>query len=109
MHETGIVKSLIHEVERIARQYGEHEPQAWAVKSVRVQLGALCPFSEGHMRDHFIYEAKGTVAERAKLVVGHGTDPTDPLAQDVTLLSIDVEEILPGAVRAANVSARRRT
>ena len=90
MHETGIARSLVGEVERIARRYGD--PQ---VESVRVRMGVLCPFSEAHLRAHFAGAAKGTVAERATLIVEHGTDPTEPLAQDVALVSVDVEDIVP--------------
>jgi hydrogenase nickel incorporation protein HypA/HybF len=90
MHETGLVKSLLHEVDRIAMQYNETE-----VLLVRVRVGALCPFSEEHLREHFVHEAKGTVAEHAALAVEHGTDPADPLAQDVVLLSIEVEDQMP--------------
>jgi Hydrogenase/urease nickel incorporation, metallochaperone, hypA len=114
MHEMGLVKALIQEVERIARSYG-----APKVLSVRVRMGALCPFSEGRLLEHFLREAKGTVAERAKLVIERGTDPADPLdfaslrldahALDVTLLSIEVEDLLPMTLRATNVDISRQT
>jgi len=103
MHETGIARSLLGEVERIALLYGGPK-----VASVRVRMGAHFPFSEAHLRAHFTEAAKGTVAERATLIVERGTDPTEPLAQDVALVSIDVEDILPMTVRAASISAKHR-
>jgi Hydrogenase expression/synthesis hypA family. len=92
MHESGLVKSLLHEVERVALQHGEETRNVEVVR-ISVKLGALCPFSEWHLREHFVHEAKGTIAERADLLVEHGTDLTDPLAQDVALLSIEVSEV----------------
>jgi hydrogenase nickel incorporation protein HypA/HybF len=100
MHETGVIRSLISEVERVARRYGSPR-----VRTVRVRIGALCPLSEDHLREHFSYETRGTVAERARLVVEQGTNPTDPLAQDVVLDSIELEDVLPVVTRVQNVSA----
>jgi len=88
MHESGLVKSLLHEVERVAGQYTEPR-----VLAVRLSMGALCPFSEAHLREHFTYEAQGSLAEQADLIIEHGTDLTDPTAQDLLLLSLDIEDI----------------
>jgi hydrogenase nickel incorporation protein HypA/HybF len=88
MHESGLVRSLLREVEKVAGQYAEPR-----VLVVRLSMGALCPFSEAHLREHFTYEAKGTLAEQADLVIDHGTDPTDPTAQDLLLLSLEIEDI----------------
>ncbi|MEO8285212.1 MAG: hydrogenase/urease maturation nickel metallochaperone HypA [Chloroflexota bacterium] len=88
MHETGLAKSLIHEVERVQKLYGGSN-----IQSVRVRMGALCPFSEGHLQEHYHHESKGTVAEHAHLFIEHSTDITDPLAQVVVLLSIEVEDV----------------
>jgi len=101
MHETGVIKSLIREVERVALRYG-----ATKVLTVTVRTGALSPFSEDHLREHFQQQSIGTVAEQARLIVEVGTSPTDPLAQDVVLVSIEVEEILPMVRRAGTVSAK---
>jgi len=101
MHETGVIKSLIREVERVALRYG-----ATKVLTVTVRTGALSPFSEDHLREHFQQQSIGTVAEQARLIVEVGASPTDPLAQDVVLVSIEVEEILPMVRRAGTVSAK---
>lgn len=101
MHETGLVKSLLHEVERVAMRN-----EAPKVLSVRVRMGALCPFSEGHLREHFVHESKGTVTEHATLIVERGDDPLDPSAQDVVLLNLEVEDILPFTLPADSEAKR---
>jgi hydrogenase nickel incorporation protein HypA/HybF len=114
MHETGIARSLVREVERVARRYGENTPDSWAISSVRVRMGALCPFSEDHLREHFIQAAIGTTVERANLVVEHAPEPLDssaldPDAQQVILLSINVEDAMPVIARTTSLSAGRPT
>jgi hydrogenase nickel incorporation protein HypA/HybF len=107
MHETGVIKSLIREVERVALRY-----DATKVLTVTVRTGALSPFSEDHLREHFQQQSFGTVAEQARLIVEVGTSPTDHLAQDVVLVSIEiedveeVEEVLPNVRSAGTVSAK---
>jgi hydrogenase nickel incorporation protein HypA/HybF len=97
MHETGIVRSLIHEVERAASGHGGAR-----VLSVTVRMGALCPFSESHLYEHFLHDTKGTVAENAWLIIERDSYPEDVArldasAQDLVLLSIEVEDALAGA------------
>ncbi len=100
MHETGIARSLVHEAERAARHYSEYAPNGWAVSSVRVRMGALCSFSEDHLREHFMQAAQGTAIEGATLVIDHAAEPLDSSALDadaqhVILLSINVEDAVP--------------
>lgn len=94
MHETGIIRALIREVERAAAQ--NHSSK---VLGIRVRIGALSSFSDSHLLEHFQYQAKSTIAEHARLVIEHGTDPADPLAQDVALLSIEIEDTSPVTVQ----------
>jgi hydrogenase nickel incorporation protein HypA/HybF len=114
MHETGIARSLIREAELVARRYAEYAPNGWAVSSVHVRMGALCPFSEDHLREHFVQAAIGTSVEHANLVVEQAAEPLDCSALDadaqhVILLSINVEEAVPVITRTASVSAGRPT
>jgi hydrogenase nickel incorporation protein HypA/HybF len=100
MHETGIARSLIREAERVARRYSEYAPDGWAVSSVRVRMGALCPFSEDHLREHFEQAAQGTAVEHARLVIEHEAEPLDSSALDadaqhVVLLSINIQDTAP--------------
>jgi Zn finger protein HypA/HybF involved in hydrogenase expression len=103
MHETGIVRSLIHEVERAASGHGDGGSK---VLSVTVRMGALCPFSESHLYEHFLHDTKGTVAENAWLIIERDACPEDMVelnanAQDLILLSIEVEDVLARAEAAS--------
>jgi Zn finger protein HypA/HybF involved in hydrogenase expression len=100
MHESGLVRSLLREIESVARQDDSMGSEV-VVRSVRLRMGALSPFSEGHLREHFIHEAKGTIVEGATLIVEHPMEPAvlpdcdlpafDASAQDLVLLSIEVQ------------------
>ena len=107
MHETGIVRSLIHEVERAASAYGKAR-----VLSVTVWMGALCPFSESHLYEHFLHDTRGTVAENAWLIIEHESCPEDMAgldanAQDLVLLSIEVEDVLAMSGTAGGRGSRQ--
>jgi hydrogenase nickel incorporation protein HypA/HybF len=64
--------------------------QASKVTVVHISLGALSHISPDHLRLHFMYAAKGTVAEDARLDIDARTDITEPLALDIRLDSIEV-------------------
>lgn len=87
MHEMSLIKDLLKKINAIAR-----EQKARRISAVKVRLGALCHCSADHFREHFIDGIKGTVAEGARLEIETGTDPQDPCAQDILLLSVDVPE-----------------
>jgi hydrogenase nickel incorporation protein HypA/HybF len=86
MHETGLVRDLVHQLEKAAREAG-----AERVSGVAVWLGALSHFSPEHFREHFETEARGTVAEGAALEVEMSQDIAHPDAQNVMMRSIDLE------------------
>jgi hydrogenase nickel incorporation protein HypA/HybF len=65
--------------------------QARQVTVVHISLGALSHISPDHLRQHFMYAAKGTVAEGARLDIDARSDITEPLALHVRLDSIEVE------------------
>ncbi len=87
MHEMTLLRGLMKQIERIAR-----DEKAEAVTVVRVQLGALSHISPDHFREHFEHSARGTVAEKARLEVEQLTDIHDPNAQEILLASLDVPE-----------------
>jgi hydrogenase nickel incorporation protein HypA/HybF len=89
VHETGIVRSLIRQLEQTAIESG-----ATRVSAVSVRLGALSLFSPVHFREHFDEEAGGTLAEKATLSILTSEDVSDPHAQDVMIESISLE--VPG-------------
>lgn len=86
MHETGIVRDLVRRLEKVASDAG-----AEAVSGVEVWLGALSQFTPHHFREHFDDEAKGTIAEKAKLEIITSDDPGDPNALHVMICSVDLE------------------
>lgn len=85
MHETGMIRDLVHRLEAAARDAG-----AETVAGVEVWLGALSQMSAEHFREHFDEEVRGTVAEGARLKVEVSNDPTDPRAQSVMLQSVEL-------------------
>lgn len=93
MHETALVKNLIHKLQNICA-----EEKAGRVVEVSVWLGALCHMSPDHFTEHFVQEAADTCAEHARLRIEASADIHDPNAQDVLLQSLELEtddEALP--------------
>ena len=93
MHETGIVRDLVQRVACVAA-----EADAAEVREVRVWLGALSQFSPEHFREHFDDETRGTPLERTALSIDASQDVDDPRAQQVVLLSVDLDVHDDGAV-----------
>ena len=87
MHEHALMENLMQKIASIAAQNG-----AGRVTGVRVWLGALSHFSEGHFREHFDVAAKGSCAEGAELTMELSEDEQDPRAQDVILQAIEVDD-----------------
>lgn len=86
MHETGIVRDLVRQLETVAADAG-----AEAVSGVEVWLGALSQFTPHHFREHFDDEAKGTIAEGARLDIRTSDDTGNPDALHVMIRSVDLE------------------
>ncbi|MGF6793399.1 hydrogenase/urease maturation nickel metallochaperone HypA [Paraburkholderia sp. 35.1] len=86
MHESGIVRNLVHRLE-IAAQ----ENRALRVSGVDVWLGALSQFSPEHFREHFTDEARGTLAEGAALRIEVSQEVRHPDAQDVMITGIEFD------------------
>jgi hydrogenase nickel incorporation protein HypA/HybF len=86
MHETGLIRDLVHRLEAAA-----HEAGAERVTSVTVWLGALSQMSAEHFHEHFIEEVRGTVAEGAVLRLDVSNDVRHHEAQSVVLQSVDLE------------------
>ena len=86
MHETGIVRDLVRRLESVASDAG-----AEAVSGVEVWLGALSQFTPHHFREHFEDEAKGTIAEGARLDIVTSNDAADPNALHVMIRNVSLE------------------
>jgi hydrogenase nickel incorporation protein HypA/HybF len=91
VHEAGLARDLIRKAEDLAIAEG-----ARRVTAVTVRLGALANVTGDHLREHFVEEAKGTMAEGAvvEVVEGPGGEEalTDPYSMDLLLVGIEVEE-----------------
>ena len=87
MHETALVRDVVHRVEDLARSTG-----ARRVTGAKVWLGALSHLSAEHFREHFAIEARDTLAAEAVLEIEVSNDPADPHAQHVRLESVDLDE-----------------
>jgi len=87
VHEASLMADLLHKITTLAEVQ-----QASKVTGVHITLGALSHLSPGHLRQHFALAAQGTVAEGARLDIDARTDITEPLALDIRLDSIEVED-----------------
>ncbi len=86
MHESGLVRDMVHRIEVAARSAG-----AERVSGARVWLGALSDLSAEHFCEHFAAAARGTLAEGAILTFEVSDDADHPEAQGVIIQSIDLE------------------
>lgn len=87
MHEHSLLNNLMGKIESIVR-----EQEAQRATKVTIKLGAFSHISSEHFREHFDQKKPGTVAENAELVVYKSDDETDPMAQEMILESIEVEQ-----------------
>jgi Zn finger protein HypA/HybF involved in hydrogenase expression len=93
MHEAPIVKDLVRKIEAISRR--EYGPR---ILKVKISLGALTGLSPEAFREHFRHASIGTVAERARLLIRVNRDTDDPLAHEVVLESVEIEDVVPRTV-----------
>ena len=98
MHEMSLLRDLIRKIDEIASAEGvagaEGAESAEGVASVRrvtVRIGALAHISAAHFREHFEQAIVGHSAAGAELVVEVSEDQSDPLAQEIVLLSLEVD------------------
>ena len=87
MHETALVRDVVHRVEDLARSTG-----ARRVTRAKVWLGALSHLSAEHFREHFAIEAQGSIAVGAPLAIDVSDDLDHPHAPHVLLESVDLDE-----------------
>jgi hydrogenase nickel incorporation protein HypA/HybF len=85
MHETALVRDVVHRIEDLAGSTGSRVTRA------KVWLGALSHLSAEHFREHFAIEARDTLAAGAVLEIEMSDDPEDPHAQHVRLESVDLD------------------
>jgi hydrogenase nickel incorporation protein HypA/HybF len=86
MHEASLIRGLIRRVEAVVSEQGGGK-----VLGLTVRVGALSHLSPGHLREHFVQGARGTLAEGARLHIEVLTDVADPRACEVLLESVELE------------------
>lgn len=86
MHEPSLMADLMRKLAEVARTH-----HARRIITIRVQLGALSHISPEHFQDHFELAVRGSAAEGCQLDIEVLADPRDPRAQDLVLLSVDLE------------------
>jgi hydrogenase nickel incorporation protein HypA/HybF len=87
MHETALIRDVVHRIEDLARSTG-----SCRVIAAKVWLGALSHLSAGHFREHFAIEARDTIAAGAVLEIEVSDDLKHPHAQHVRLESVDLDD-----------------
>jgi hydrogenase nickel incorporation protein HypA/HybF len=85
MHETALVRDVVHRIEDLARSTGSRVTRA------KIWLGALSHLSPEHFREHFAIEARDTSAAATRLEIELSDDPEDLHAQHVRLDSVDLD------------------
>ena len=86
MHEKALLDDLMAKILAVAETEG-----GVRVTRITVWLGALSHFTEEHFREHFVDASAGTLAEGAEVRATLDDDPTDPHAQGVVLVAVEVE------------------
>lgn len=86
MHELSLMADLFKKIHQIATL-----EQAKHVSKVTIEIGALAHISPQHFTEHFDELRAGSLAEHATLDIRVNTDIHDQKAQDISLVSIDVE------------------
>lgn len=87
MHELSLINNLLHKIKDIAQK-----ENARKVTGVKVRLGALSHISADHFREHFMDGTRNTIADGATLETEVSNDLNDAHAQEILLLSIDVDQ-----------------
>jgi hydrogenase nickel incorporation protein HypA/HybF len=87
MHETALVRDVVHRIDDLARSTG-----ARRATRVRIWLGALSHLSAEHFRAHYEIEARDTAAAGAILDIETSADPDNPNAQYVCLESVALDD-----------------
>ena len=85
MHERKVMDDLMTRLFTVAR-----EQRASRVTAVRVRLGVLSHMTPQHFREHFEDASRGSLAEGAQVDVQVIPDPTDPMAREIILESIEI-------------------
>jgi len=86
MHELSLMADLVRKIESVVRS-----EKARCVKSLKVRLGALSHLSGEHFLEHLREAVRGTSAEGARVELEVSEDLQDPRAQEIVLVSLELE------------------
>lgn len=86
MHEFSLLADLLRKIEDIRQR-----EKAEKVISVSVKLGALSHISAEHFREHFEHAVQAGPIAGAELIVTVDSDEMADDAQDIRLMSLDVQ------------------
>ena len=87
MHETALVRDVVRRIEDLAQATG-----ARRITGAKIWIGALSHLSAEHFREHYAFEAQGSMAAGAILTIEASSDLDHPDAQHVRLESVDLDE-----------------
>ena len=86
MHELSLLADLFRKLDEIAAR-----ENASRIASVHIRIGALAHISADHLKEHFVEGADGGICENAALVIDEDTNINDPHANEIMLVSAEVE------------------
>ena len=86
MHEASLMRGLMRKIQEVAQN-----EDASGIVGVEVWLGALSHMSAAHFAAHFAQASAGTMAEGARLDIAVSDDTAHPDAQDIRLVSVEVQ------------------
>lgn len=86
MHETGLVRALIRQIDQVVAANG-----AARISGVAVWLGAPSHLSAAHFREHLEVESRVSAADGASLMITESTDLADPDVRHLRLESVDLK------------------
>jgi hydrogenase nickel incorporation protein HypA/HybF len=93
MHEMSLLRSLVKQIETVARNHG-----AERVRAVRLKLGPLAHIEPDHLREHFVDAVRGTLAEGARLDIDETDDLHELSLENIEIVCRpDVEPMPPAA------------
>ena len=84
MHESSLIPELIEKITSLAAENGSDR-----VTAVDITIGALTGMDAGHLREHFVTAAAGTVAEGAEI---RCRISDNPLSSAIILESLELEQ-----------------
>ena len=92
MHEEALLRDLLRKIGEVARREG-----AGRVTGLTVRVGALAHLTDAQFLARFPEAARGSVAEGARIRIEHASDLSDPRAQGIVLVSVQVDGPIVGA------------